>query len=184
MIVLYFFKIIITIFLWSSRVIDASQYAHYVFNTMKRKPSGKISFEVSDVADKRFRETRKYCRNLALNLAYRNSLSPILFQVLQKTCRFKLYSKFFTGIPYYTVESVERIGGGEAAVGVRTVRSGRRWFDKQGGNAGRCRFHLRDAWSLHTTANPRTTCGRSRACWPHLPRECYVICNRIINIYI
>ncbi|XP_024938511.1 Kv channel-interacting protein 1 isoform X5 [Cephus cinctus] len=24
---------------------DASQYAHYVFNTMKRKPSGKISFE-------------------------------------------------------------------------------------------------------------------------------------------
>lgn len=29
-----------------SNLSDASQYAHYVFNTMKRKPSGKISFEV------------------------------------------------------------------------------------------------------------------------------------------
>lgn len=31
----------------NARVSDASQYAHYVFSTIKRNPSGKISFEVS-----------------------------------------------------------------------------------------------------------------------------------------
>jgi len=145
---------------------------------MKRKPSGKISFEVSYVVDKHFRETRKCSRDSKLGFKLSVYKFPeYTVQVLQETRYSKLHSKLFTGIPHYTVESVERIRGGKATMGVRTVRSGRRRFDKQGGNAGRCGFHLRDAWSLYATANPRTARGRSRTCRPHLSRECYVISN-------
>lgn len=35
-------------FHWLFSLSDASQYAHYVFNTIKHNQTGKISFEVSD----------------------------------------------------------------------------------------------------------------------------------------
>jgi len=35
-------------FHWLFYFSDASQYAHYVFNTIKHNQTGKISFEVSD----------------------------------------------------------------------------------------------------------------------------------------
>lgn len=101
---------------------------------------------------------------------------PIDVVLAANLCSSKLNSELFfffflSGVSHHTVEGVERFGGGEAAMGVRAVRFGRRRIDKQGRDARRRGLDLRNAGSLHATANRRAARGRSRTRRSHLPRE-------------
>lgn len=40
------FSVLVLCYLFTKFILDASQYAQYVFNTIKRNQTGKISFEV------------------------------------------------------------------------------------------------------------------------------------------